>query len=995
MRGKAGIGPADGECAMSVFSRLLVRYEVTNVLKRFVVVDLETTGNHPRQGDSIIQIGAVTVEDGQIRERFSTLVNPGCPLPPFITQLTGITDEMVAEAPHLEDVLPRFLPLLEGRTFVAHNAGFDLQFLQEALLSQGYYTFDGYVLDTVELSRLLLPMQNSYRLQELASDLDLCHDRPHQADSDALATAKLFLYLQEILQQLPLVTIQRLQMLVSSFRSDIGVFLRQVELAKMAELSLWGESGKGKDDSGQWDIYRHIALRKRPEKHALSLRPHKPVRVTDSFEDLLETVAGSEGILAQSASGYQPRQAQIEMMQEVYAAMRDGAHLLVEAGTGTGKSLGYLLPGIVWARQNDQPLVVSTNTVQLQEQLLHKEIARLQQVLPFSFTAATLKGRGNYLCLRKFEQALLEPVEEISQEIRMVKGQMLVWLTQTETGDIEEINLPSSGKLFWQQVKSDSHSCLNRECPWFSRCYYFQARERTREADVIIVNHALLLSDLQAENRILPAYETAVIDEAHHLDEAATQHLGKQFSTAQLLFLLDRLLSGNGSLLGRLQEEGSDSAEMSAALASFREVLDKVYAPLCEKAQKWANLVYQWASKRAVETTETGRETVRYQQDSFAGDKERIPKLTRSLIQAMAEVAAALEKLLRSALAEEKQTISFRSIRTDLNGLLHDWQEAMESLHFFLLDLDEQYVYWMEVESRTARKQVYFFAALLQVSAALAEPLFAQKRSLVLTSATLTVKNSFSYFAQRLGLDQLPDRTVRTLQLPSPFHYEEQGLLLIPSDFPAPGKESEQAYLDAVIQGCVDVVTRAKGRTMILFTSHSMLRTVHQGMKERLALESEAYMVLGHGVDSNNRSKLVSLFQSLERSVLLGTSSFWEGVDIPGETLSCLVIVRLPFDPPNLPVYQGRAELLQAQGKNAFMSLALPQAVIQFKQGVGRLIRHQLDRGVVVVFDTRVVEARYGKTFLQSLPPFRMESGPWPVLREQIAPFLSTESQFD
>lgn len=965
-------------------------------MNRLVVVDFETTGSHPRQGDSIIQIGAVTVDDGQIVDSFSTLVNPGYPLPPFITQLTGITDEMLADAPTLEEVFPRFLPMLEGRTFVAHNAAFDLQFLQEALLSQGYYTFDGYVLDTVELARLLMPMQNSYRLQELASELEIDHDRPHQADSDAWATAKLYLHLRSMLQQLPLVTIQRLQMLVSSFRSDIGMLLRQVEMEKIVELPEWGEQ-KAEEDSGMWDVYRQLALRKRKEKLTASFpRFQRSGGVDLDFDEMLEQVTGENGSMPHHVSGYQRRDAQEAMMQAVFAAMRDGAHLLVEAGTGTGKSLAYLLPGIVWAKQNNQPLVISTNTIQLQEQLFHKEIAVLKQALPFSFTAATLKGRGNYLCLRKFEQALEEPVEGSSQEMRLVKGQMLVWLTQTETGDVEEISLPGSGQLFWQQVKSDTRSCLNRACPWFSRCYYFQAKERTREAEVIIVNHALLLSDLQAENRILPNYEAAVIDEAHHLEGAATQHLGKQFSTTQLLFLLDRLSWEHGSLLKRYVEELSVGApEAAPLLAELAEELEKLSHPLREKAQIWATLLYQWASKRAEETTEAGRETVRYQQDSFTGRNERILRETKKIIQSMAGMAASLDKLLQIAPAEEKRTFSIRSMKTDLSGLLHDWQEAMELLHFFLLEQDEQYVFWMEVESRTARKQVHLYAALLEVSDALIQPLFQQKRSLVLTSATLTVKNSFSYVKNRLGLDQLPDERVRTLELPSPFHYGEQGLLLIPSDFPAPGKESDPAYLDAIIQGCVDVVTAAKGRTMILFTSHSMLRLVYQGMKERLADGEEVYTLLGHGIDSNNRSKLVSLFQNLEHSVLLGTNSFWEGVDIPGEALSCLVIVRLPFTPPNHPVYQGRAELLKNEGKNAFLSVALPQAVIQFKQGVGRLIRHHLDRGVVVVFDTRVVEARYGKTFLQSLPPFRMESGPWPAIREQIRPFLSMHSLLD
>lgn len=964
-------------------------------MNRFVVVDFETTGSHPRQGDHIIQIGAVTVDDGQIVDSFSTLVNPGYALPPFITQLTGITDDMLADAPSLEEVLPRFLPMLEGRTFVAHNAGFDLQFLQEALLSQGYYTFDGYVLDTVELSRLLMPMQNSYRLQELASDLEISHDRPHQADSDALATAKLFLHLYDILRNLPMMTIQRLQMLVSSFRSDLGTLLRHVEMEKLAELPEWEESSI-KDDSGMWDVYRQLALRKRKDKLTASFQRAQGGRADDrSFADTLEHVIGEQGSMTEHVPGYQRRDAQEAMMHAVFSAMQDGTHLLVEAGTGTGKSLGYLLPGIIWAKQNGQPLVVSTNTIQLQEQLFQKEIAVLQQSLPFSFTASTLKGRGNYLCLRKFEQALEERVEGSSQEIRLVKGQMLVWLTQTETGDVEEISLPASGQLFWQQVKSDTRSCLNRACPWFSRCYYFQAKERAREADVLIVNHALLLSDLQADNRILPSFETAVIDEAHQLEGAATQHLGKQFSTSQLLFLLDRLVWEKGSLLQRYVEEWNALAPESASERNeLAAELEQLTQPLREKAQTWTTTLYQWAAKRAEETAESGREAVRYKHSQFVGKGERISREAKKIVDSMAGVAAALERLFQTE-SEEKPTFSLRSVKTDLSGLVHDWQAAMELLHFFFLDHDARYVHWMEVDSRAARKQVHVHAALLEISEALVQPLFEQKRSLVLTSATLTVKNSFSYVRSRLGLEQLPEGRVRTLEIPSPFDYPNQGLLLIPSDFPAPGKEGDQAYIDAVVQGCVDVVLAAKGRTMILFTSHAMLRLVYQGMKERLAESELPYTLLGHGIDSNNRSKLVSLFQNLEQSVLLGTSSFWEGVDIPGEALSCLVIVRLPFTPPNHPVYQGRAEQIKEQGKNAFMSMALPQAVILFKQGVGRLIRHHLDRGVVVVLDSRIVEARYGKTFLQSLPPYRMEGGSWPEIREQIKLFLSSPPLLD
>lgn len=966
-------------------------------MNRLLVVDFETTGSHPRQGDSIIQIGAVAIDDGQITESFSTLIHPGQDIPPFITQLTGITNEMVADAPSLEEVFPDFLRLLDGRAFVAHNASFDLQFLQEALLSQGYYAFDGYVFDTVELSRVLLPMQNSYRLGELASELEIEHDNPHQADSDALATAQLFLHLLDILKKMPLVTVQRLQMLVSSFRSDIEVLLRQIEMEKLMELPELDGSPTTPDSSDMWDIYRQLALRKHEEKLTASLkRSHVDAAVTKAFADQLEDVLGEDGHIQAKMPGYQRRDAQEAMMHAVFEAMEDGAHLLVEAGTGTGKSLAYLLPGIIWAHHNQQQLVVSTNTIQLQEQLFQKEIATLQESLPFSFTASTLKGRGNYLCLRKFEQALDEPVEGSSQEMRLVKGQMLTWLTQTVTGDVEELSMPPSGQLLWQQVKSDTSSCLNRACPWFSRCYYFQAKERARDVDVLIVNHALFISDLQAENRILPSYEVAIVDEAHHLEDAVTQHLGKRFSTTQLLFLLDRASVDEGGAIARFTEELQSwmpavQEDVAAKLLELR----KQSATLRDKAQQWTQLLYVWASERAEETTDAGRETVRYRIESFVGKQERIRKVTKKLIEGMTVYAASLEQLLRTAPQEEKPPFSVRSLLTDLFGLVKDCQNAMELLHFFLLEQDAEYVYWMEVESRTARKQVHLSAALLKVADSLADPLFGQKRSLILTSATLTVKNSFSYIKNLFGLDQLPEERVRTLSLPSPFHYEEQGLLLIPSDFPAPGKEGDHTYLEAVIQGCVDVVLASKGRTLILFTSHSMLRLVYQAMKERLAEAPDPYTLFGHGIDSNNRSKLVRLFRSMERSVLLGTSSFWEGVDIQGEWLSSLVIVRLPFTPPNHPVYQGRADLLKAEGKNAFMSLSLPQAVLQFKQGVGRLIRHHLDRGVVVVLDTRVVESRYGRSFLQSLPPFQIESGPWPTLRERIEPFLSMQSLSD
>lgn len=953
-------------------------------MNRFLVVDFETTGSTPRQGDQIIQIGAVMIEDGVITDSYGTYVNPGQAIPAYITQLTGITDEMVADAPAMEEILPELLRRLDGSAFVAHNAFFDLQFLQEALIAQGYYTFAGPVLDTVELARFLLPMQGSYRLMELADDLDIDHDRPHQADSDALATAHLFLYLYDQLDRMPLVTIQRLQMLVSSFRSDVGDLLRYTEMEKLTHSAFPGEDGN--DAEGEWDLYRQIALRKREMTGQEIIQERFP---TGDAPMQVPAFGEAEDHFAAQIAGFQRRESQEAMVHAIEEAMEDGCHLLVEAGTGTGKSLAYLMPAAYWAKKHQEPVVVSTNTITLQEQLFEKDIPLVQSIVPFPFTAAKLKGRGNYLCLRKFEQSLDEESNNNSQEIRLVKAQMVTWLTQTLTGDVEEISLPPSGSLYWQQVKSDTHSCLHRQCPWFSRCYYFRAKEQARHADLLIVNHALLVTDLVTENHLLPAYQVAVIDEAHHLEEAATKHMGKQYTTVQLQYLADRLGADSTgriqSFLEDLIQWRSDTGEKAK---QYYAELGNLQLQIREDVQGWTKQLHTWVLKRGIEGADTGNVTVRYGRDSFAGrNGERLLKNGDRLITRLLQFAETLDHLLALAKGgDDTPSYLLKSAITDMRGLLDDLHEATNLLHFLIHCDDSHFVYWMEEESRTQRKHVYLYAAPLEVARELS-PLFANRRSVIMTSATLTVKNSFSYLKQTFGLDQLPEDCVRTLSLPSPFAYEEQGLILIPASFPALGKENDQEFIQAVIQGCLDIIRAAKGRTLILFTSNAMLKQVYTGIKELVG--AEEFLLLAHGIDSNNRSKLVRTFQREPRAVLFGTSSFWEGVDIPGEALSALVIVRLPFSPPNHPVAVGRGELLKQAGKNPFMSLALPEAVIQFKQGVGRLIRHQDDRGVVVVFDTRIIDSRYGRAFLRSLPPYQVRTGAWPELRKQIEPFLA------
>ncbi|CCF14132.1 dnaQ exonuclease/DinG family helicase [Brevibacillus laterosporus GI-9] len=961
-------------------------------MKQFIVVDFETTGNQPRRGDSIIQIGAVVVENGQIIESYSTFVKPDKPIPPFITQLTGITDEMVSDAPSIEEVLPDLLRLLDGRTFVAHNAGFDLNFLQEALLSQGYYPFDGPILDTVELARVLLPMQSGYRLVELASDFDIQHENPHQADSDAIATAHLLLRLLDILYKLPLITIQGLQMMISSFRFDVATLLREIEMEKLMHSFPVDEAGSfitassAPEETSNYDIYRNLGLKRR-KKWTEKQSEQPPIHF--SFEPFFERMVALDGDgLALHHEHYEKRESQEAMMHAVYQAFTDQKHLLVEAGTGTGKSLGYLLPGILWARMHKQQVIVSTHTIHLQDQLFGKDIPLLQKALPFSFRAAQLKGRGNYLCLRKFEQSI-ESQEGATQDIQLAKAQILTWLTETTTGDVEELSLSPSGQSFWQSVRSDTASCLNRECPWFSRCFYFQAKQQAKEADVIIVNHALLIGDIDKENGVLPSFEVAIIDEAHQLDEVASQHFGTQLSSIELFQLVEQLgTEGEKQMLLLLANElkmwqPAEKVRIEQHLQQMRIEQQM----LKEAVTNWLQLFYHWGSERGMDTGESQRATLRYKTEDFKKKYKKLAKSSDLILQKLGNVAKEIEQLLRILPSSKGEApYSLQRLQTDAAGLVEEISQVAVKLHFLLVEEQDEYVSWMEIETRTSRKQLFFFKTPLDIADTLRTTLLEPKRSIIMTSATLTVKNRFTYFMERMGFANLPEERVETLSLPSPFDYAQQGLILIPSDFPSVNKEGEQRFVEAVIAGCVDAVRASEGRTMILFTSYSMLRTVYEGMKS--LLEGEEFELLGHGVDSSNRSKLVRRFQTGTKTVLLGTNSFWEGVDIPGNVLSCLIIVRLPFQPPNQPLLEGRSERLKAEKKNPFMTLSLPHAVIRFKQGVGRLIRQQTDSGVVIVFDTRIIESKYGRMFLQSLPPYQVETGSWTTLRERIAPFL-------
>ncbi|PAD11384.1 ATP-dependent DNA helicase DinG [Shouchella clausii] len=938
----------------------------------FVVIDLETTGNSPDQGARMIQIGAVKVEGCTITDRFSTFVDPCCSIPPFITELTGITDKDVEGAPVFREIATDLLAFMEGSSLVAHNVPFDKGFLEAQLETEGLRLPKCCQFDTVELSRVLLPTQESYKLSELSSSLDMDHDQPHRADSDAEITAELFIKLLHKLERLPLVTLQSLEQVAKGLKSDWDVLTRPLIQKKWMKVD---------EDEKEYDLFRQLALKRVAEEEENSEScDHKP------FVEVEEELFSSSGAIARVFDSFEDRPGQKQMMKEVYAAFEEHAHALIEAGTGTGKTLAYLVPSAYFAYSQKKPVVLSTYTIPLQEQLLQRDLRLLASIVPFPLRTAVLKGRSHYLDLRKFEQAL-QQLENDSYDVCLTKAQLLVWLLETDYGDVEELNLTTGGRSFWPMVQSDPESDLGKYNPWFSRCFYHRSRRQAKKADLIITNHALLLTDVVQTHSILPSYSHAVIDEAHHFQEAASAYFGLTASFLSVSFAIQRIGDDHheyGAIarleaLGEQMKQPLALSDAKEGLARFREDTDELF-----------RMIHVFAlDAQGSNATDVGRISYVYKSFSEEG----------SLWQAILECAMRLqlhgEQVLTTVKAayqvvEEKveEDYESRSLLADTQGAIAAFEETVQLLYELLLEYDDNYVYWIEVEPKGAKNATYLYAKPIEVSERLADQFFAKKKSVVLTSATLTVNQSFDYQIDRLGL---VDFGVKTKQIESPFSYEQQAKLLIPHDIPDVRGPDDELFAQDIAIKIWRITEVMQRKALVLFTSYDMLKKVFYYVKD---LNDEGKLALiGQGVTSGSRMRLLKFFKQAEqRAVLFGTNSFWEGIDLPGNELECLIIVRLPFAPPNLPLNRAQMERAKAEGKNPFTDLALPQAVIRFKQGFGRLIRTKGDRGLIFVFDRRIVTTRYGRTFIDSLPEVPVHEGKLERLLEDHLDFREEQS---
>jgi ATP-dependent DNA helicase DinG len=630
-------------------------------------------------------------------------------------------------------------------------------------------------------------------------------------------------------------------------------------------------------------------------------------------------IFAGDGPLARSLAAFEPRAGQVEMAAAVARVLETGGVLLAEAGTGTGKTLAYLVPAILSGHR----ILVSTGTKNLQEQIFFKDIPALRDALGLSFTATCMKGRGNYLCLHRLDQ-LNDPAGLVDQSVFL--PMIREWAEHTDTGDRAELEDLPEDLPFWSEVSAAADTCLGAECPRFDECFVTRLRQRAAASDVVIVNHHLLCADAavrqNAYGEVIPACTHAIVDEAHQLEDVATQYFGCSISNYRLEDLardIDRFAAG--------EVEAGDRDEMVKAVERLRRHARAFFAAL--GAAHGARSGFREDRVRATDAT-------------LAEAYEPAAQLAGALD--LAESTLALIRQPRSADEDIARTAQ------DPAALARRAGEIRDELRFLLRAADPEYVYF--VESRG--KGIFLRAAPIDVSAVVRELLLDRMRATVLTSATLTVDGAFTYIRDRLGITR-----AREVRLPSEFDFARQAILYLPPRMPDPRSPE---FVMAVGHQVVEILKRTEGRAFVLFTSYAALRAV-QAIVE-LALD---YPLLVQGAAP--RSELLKQFRRTPHAVLFATSSFWQGVDVVGNALSCVIVDKLPFASPSDPVTGARIDAIRARGGEPFAEYQVPLAILTLQQGLGRLIRHRQDRGVLAVLDPRLRTKGYGRRFIASLPP--------------------------
>jgi len=921
-------------------------------LPDFVAIDVETTGLDFAH-DRIIEIGAVKFIGGKPGAEFSSLVNPGVPLPALITELTGITGDDVAAAPAFAAIAQKLLSFIGGQPLCGHQISFDITFINKELERAGAKTAEPVgrqSLDTVLLSKICLQSGTRFSLKSVSDSLDVPLTNAHRALADAKASGEVAVLLIPKLSELPLHVLQTMS------AAAPASFLKTLIVT-----SLGSERPR-------------VSIRTRlagPQTPKLSVPDScRPVETAE-----IRKVFSEGGDLEKYLPSFSARASQRDMAIEVAEAFNTGSILCAEAGTGTGKSLAYCIPASLWAVANKTRVVVASRTRNLQDQLMSKDLPIAAAIAGESFRYSVLKGRSNYLCLNRWEQLLRGEAGNLSVRERLAVLPLIPWVESTATGDIEEQNQfnPKWFQKVWSLISAESHvggqrGCEGKRCRFFKHCFLQLARQKALSSHILIINHALFFSEMGSDESFLGKIGSIIFDEAHHLESGGHRYLRVELDTNRVSLFLEQVnnlvqriadVKGNDGLAGR---GGALKSQLKRARKHAMAFLDSITA---------------WAQAKMPEAAGTADYQIPVTHDDFSANIEA-PAFANTL----ETIKDELHQLKQDLPAESPSSITLDRLREEVPACQERTSQLAADLSYLVAAQTEDHAFW--AEGNTKKGWTKLCGVPLDVAGLLSSLWAGLPGAVVFTSATLSVARSADYFFNSVGLEPHKARTAVRF-FPSPFT-KDQSLAGAVKNAPDPDSREFPSYVASALG---DLHAAHKKNILVLFTANTMLMDVYKRLKTDTRIPREN--VLAQNL-SGGRNALLEQFRQSQQMILLGTDSFWEGIDVPGEACEIVVIPRLPFPVPVHPLVMALSKKMDRLHGESFMSYAVPEAVIRFRQGCGRLIRTSADRGALIVLDNRIINKGYGRQFVKSLDGDFVSWSDVPDMLGQVRDFFSGTS---
>lgn len=907
----------------------------------YAVVDLETTGTDAAV-DRIIQFGCVLVQEGKVINRFATDINPDRRISRQIQNLTHITNQQVKQAPYFEDVADIIFNLLSNTIFVAHNIYFDYQFLSNELVRCGLPALTIPGIDTVELAQVFLPTESSFRLGDLADSIGFVHENPHQADSDAEVTAALLMYIEAIMKELPRTTLKQIALLSGQMGMQTSDFIHSVVNETKVTIPETLEEVDG------------IVLRKKEVK--VFERNHY-----DKQYPQLKTEK-----IAQFGDHLIYRKQQARLMNAVYNHYTDTEkNVIIEAETGMGKTIGYLFPAAYLATP-DNPLIVSTSSILLQNQIMDKDVPLVNRVLDQPIQATVVKSHRHYIDLQRFKATLEHPTDQ--KQYAQYQMGILVWLTKTTTGDFDELNLVRLDHPLFTEIRHRGLEFLFDKQAFFTHDFLRHLYKQVAQSNVLIVNHAFLLQENRRQQPLLPASDFLLIDEAQQLPSQAEGLSQYTFDSAY--FKRQYLQFNEEGLFDAMAEVLESEYQILPLFNLYREAL--------------AVLIDTQEAFFATLDSQVNVLQVLQHKDIFNEHIEQ-GRIYRRLVLNYQEISEIQQQLAVCFMElNEHLTAQQRLLMARLLDYFDQFQIQAYTVTTWLDSWHPRYVHWLRLHPSHQSGTIEL--ADLEGKQVAESKWYQRYRHIIFLGGTLKVPGNKEYFAHQLGIPETPVKTI-----PAFYDYEKQARLYVVKQGISIQQADANEYADYLAEALTPILFELQQPILVLFTAHETLKAVYDRLHKKALNQGRELIAQGTG---GSREKILKKFLLAENGILFGTNSFWEGVDLPGQALKVAIVTRLPFENPQNPLVNARHAYLAAQGIDTFKEDALPKAILRLRQALCRLIRSEEDTGVMIVLDRRLLSTKYGKRMVKGLPkklPL-IEATP-SEMTEDIRHFFETENE--